>query len=53
MMSASIKFRPTIDQNGFYMYNAAKVTSSYLRPLYKNVYAIKDPQSLPRYLKNL
>ena len=34
--SANIKFRPIIDQTGFYTYDAAQVFSDYLRCLCKN-----------------
>ena len=35
IISTSIKFQPTMDQTGFYNYNAVKVISDYICTLYK------------------
>ena len=35
IISTSIKFQPTMDQTGFYNYNAVKVISDYMCTLYK------------------
>ena len=49
----NIKFRPIIDQTGFYTYNASQVISEYLKPLCKNEFTINDTQQFPRDLSNL
>ena len=48
----NLKFRPIIYQTGTYTYNAAKVISSYLKPLCSNDFNIKDTQSFANIIKN-
>ena len=40
----NLKFRPIIYETGTFTYNATKVISDYLRPLFKNKYSINDTQ---------
>ena len=48
-----LKFRPITDQTGTMTQNAAKVISDYLRPVYKNKYAINDTLSFADMIKRL
>ena len=50
---ANLKFRPITDQTEKFAYNAAKVTSDYLRPLCKNEYCINDTQKFPSMLSSI
>ena len=50
---ANLKFRPIIDQTGTFTYNAAKVISDYLRPLFKNEYSINDIQKFPNIISSI
>ncbi|XP_057316765.1 uncharacterized protein LOC130657781 [Hydractinia symbiolongicarpus] len=48
-----LKLRPIIDQTGTCYYAASKVIASYLSPLAKNEFVIKDTQKFPSMLQNL
>ena len=50
---ANLKFQPIIYQNGTFTYNAAKVASDYLRPLYKNEIFVNDTQKFPNMLYSI
>ena len=50
----NLKFRPIIAQTGTYTYNAAKIISKYLKPLYNsNEYIINSTLDFPDMIQNL
>ena len=49
----NLKFRPIIAQTGTYTYNAAKIISKYLKPLYNsNEYIINSTLDFPDMIQN-
>ena len=50
---ANLKFPSINNQIGTSMYNVAKFTSDYLRPLCKNEYSINDTQKLSSMLPSI
>ena len=48
-----LKFRPILDQTGTHTYNMAQVISTYLKPSFRNEYAIDDTEIFPKHIKDL
>ena len=53
MSKEKLKFRPIIHQTGTYSYNAAQVTSRYLKPLCKDKFTKNNTQSFSEDIKNI
>ena len=48
-----LKFRPILDKTGTHTYNMAQVISTYLKPSFRNEYAIDDIEIFPKHIKDL